>query len=96
MWSVFTWSFNPPVQALLLELAPAGGLVLSLNASAIYLGAGLAGLLGGIVIDAAGVLVLPEVAAVLVLAAIGLVLTLRAQAARARAGSPALEAAAAD
>jgi predicted MFS family arabinose efflux permease len=73
VWSVFTWSFNPPVQNLLLELAPSGGLVLSLNASAIYFGMGLAGVLGGVVIGSVGVLVLPAVGAVL-----GLIVTLRA------------------
>jgi DHA1 family purine base/nucleoside efflux pump-like MFS transporter len=78
VWSVFTWSFNPPVQNLLLDLAPSGGLVLSLNASAIYLGMGLAGLLGGAVIDGAGVLVLPEVAAVLGLVVVVLLVGLRA------------------
>jgi DHA1 family purine base/nucleoside efflux pump-like MFS transporter len=78
VWSVFTWSFNPPVQALLLELAPAGGLVLSLNASAIYLGMGLAGVLGGVVIDTAGVLLLPEVGAALGLVVLVLLLGLRA------------------
>ncbi|TQM38731.1 MFS transporter [Pseudonocardia cypriaca] len=78
VWSVFTWSFNPPVQSLLLELAPAGGLVLSLNASAIYLGMGLAGVLGGAVIDTAGVLALPEVGALLGLVVVGLMFALRA------------------
>jgi predicted MFS family arabinose efflux permease len=77
VWSVFTWSFNPPVQSLLLELAPAGGLVLSLNASAIYFGVGLAGVLGGVVIDTAGVLVLPEVGAALGLVVLVLLLSLR-------------------
>lgn len=78
VWSVFTWSFNPPVQNLLLELAPSGGLVLSLNASAIYFGMGLAGVLGGVVIGSVGVLVLPAVGAVLGLVVIGLIVTLRA------------------
>ena len=85
VWSVFTWSFNPPVQSLLLELAPAGGLVLSLNASAIYLGMGLAGVLGGVVIGTAGVLALPEVGAVLGLVVVGLMLALRAGVRRAPA-----------
>jgi MFS transporter, DHA1 family, purine base/nucleoside efflux pump len=85
VWSVFTWSFNPPVQSLLLELAPSGGLVLSLNASAIYLGMGLAGVLGGIVIDTAGALALPAVGAVLGLACAGLLLALRADTRRAAA-----------
>jgi DHA1 family purine base/nucleoside efflux pump-like MFS transporter len=84
-WSVFTWSFNPPVQNLLLELAPTGGLVLSLNASAIYLGMGLAGVLGGAVIGTVGVLALPELGAVLGLVVVGLVLALRASARRAPA-----------
>jgi MFS transporter, DHA1 family, purine base/nucleoside efflux pump len=78
VWSVFTWSFNPPVQALLLELAPTGGLVLSLNASAIYFGIGLAGVLGGVVIDTIGVLALPVVGAALGVVVIVLMLNLRA------------------
>jgi predicted MFS family arabinose efflux permease len=78
VWSVFTWSFNPPVQNLLLELAPSGGLVLSLNASAIYFGMALAGVLGGAVIGTVGVLALPEVGAVLGLVVIGLMFSLRA------------------
>jgi DHA1 family purine base/nucleoside efflux pump-like MFS transporter len=85
VWSVFTWSFNPPVQSLLLELAPSGGLVLSLNASAIYLGMGIAGMLGGVVIDIAGALALPVVGAVLGLACAGLLLALRAGTRRAAA-----------
>jgi DHA1 family purine base/nucleoside efflux pump-like MFS transporter len=83
VWGVFTWSFTPPVQSLLLELAPAGGQVLSLNASAIYFGVGLAGVLGGVVIDTAGVLVLPEVGAALGLVVLVLLLTLRASVLRA-------------
>jgi MFS transporter, DHA1 family, purine base/nucleoside efflux pump len=79
VWSVFTWSFNPPVQALLLELAPSGGLVLSLNASAIYLGMGLAGVLGGVVIDTAGALALPGVGATLGLVCVVLLLVLRSR-----------------
>jgi DHA1 family purine base/nucleoside efflux pump-like MFS transporter len=74
VWSMFTWSFNPPIQNELLELSPVGGLLLSLNASAIYLGAGLSGLLGGLVISGVGVLVLPVVAAGL--ATTGLILML--------------------
>jgi predicted MFS family arabinose efflux permease len=47
-WSAFTWSFNPPLQSLLLELAPAGGLVLPLNTSAMYFGVALAVLVIGL------------------------------------------------
>jgi MFS transporter, DHA1 family, purine base/nucleoside efflux pump len=77
VWSLFTWSVNPPIQNMLLELGPGSGLLLSLNASAIYLGAGLSGVLGGLVIATAGVTLLPEVGAVLSLLALGLLLALR-------------------
>lgn len=75
-WGTFTWSFNPPLQSLLLDLAP-GGLVLALNASAIYLGAALAGVFGGIVIDTVGVLMLPVFGAALVVVVGLLLLSLR-------------------
>ncbi|MFC5996416.1 MFS transporter [Pseudonocardia hispaniensis] len=77
VWGAITWSVNPPIQSWLIELAPAGsGLLLSLNASAIYLGAGLSGVFGAIVIGTAGVLALPPVAAAL--AVLAVVLLLRA------------------
>lgn len=77
LWSVVTWAFNPPMQHLLIEIGPAGGHLLSLNASAIYLGAGLSGVVGGVVINTLGVLELPLVAAVLGAVSLGLALTLR-------------------
>lgn len=55
-------------------LGPTYPLLLSLNASAIYLGSGLAGLPGGVVVQAFGVLALAPVAAVVGLAALGIVL----------------------
>lgn len=74
VWGLATWSFNPPVQHRLIELAPGhAGLVLSLNASAIYLGVGLSGVVGGAVLASGGPLLLPEVAAALTLAALLLV-----------------------
>lgn len=77
VWAAFTWTFNPPVQNLLLELAPGGGLLLSLNASAIYFGAGLSGVVGGLVISLAGVRLLPVVGTALGVVALLLVLALR-------------------
>ncbi|WP_300007753.1 MFS transporter [Pseudonocardia sp.] len=57
---------NSPIQTRLIELAPqSSALVLSLNASAIYLGAGLAGVVGGIVVDRLGLAALPPVAALI-------------------------------
>lgn len=74
VWGMFTWAFNPPMQNFLIGLSPANSaLVLSLNASAIYLGAGLSGLAGGAVIDLAGVHALPPAGAI---AAVGAVVLL--------------------
>ncbi|KJY26888.1 MFS transporter [Streptomyces katrae] len=56
VWGVSSWGFNPPVQRRLLELSPgAGSLLLALNASALYLGIGLSGVLGGAVLDHVGI-----------------------------------------
>ncbi|MDX6251628.1 MAG: transporter, family, purine base/nucleoside efflux pump [Kribbellaceae bacterium] len=77
VWSLFTWAFNPPIQNLLLELGSGGGLLLALNASAIYLGAGLSAVLGGLVIKLVGVQMLPPIAAVLGVVVLGLLMTLR-------------------
>ncbi|GAA1632024.1 MFS transporter [Kribbella alba] len=77
VWSLFTWAFNPPIQNLLLELGSEGGLLLALNASAIYLGAGLSAVMGGLVIKLVGVQLLPSIAAVLGLVVLGLLVTLR-------------------
>lgn len=77
VWSLFTWAFNPPIQNLLLELGSGGGLLLALNASAIYLGAGLSAVLGGLVIKLVGVQMLPPIAAVLGVVVLGLLVILR-------------------
>lgn len=71
---------SSPIQTRLIELAPASSsLVLSLSASAIYLGAGLSGVVGGLVVDLFGVPALPPVAALLSLGSIGLLLLARRQ-----------------
>ncbi len=78
VWGMFTWSVNPPIQNWLIELAPANsGLLLSLNASAIYLGVGLSGVFGGLVIDTVGITLLPPIAGVLALVAFGLLVHAR-------------------
>ncbi|MEO6087197.1 MAG: MFS transporter [Umezawaea sp.] len=78
VWGLFTWSVNPPIQNWLIELAPANsGLLLSLNASAIYLGVGLSGVFGGLIIDSVGITLLPPIAGVLALAAFGLLVHAR-------------------
>ncbi|MFF0264862.1 MFS transporter [Kribbella sp. NPDC004536] len=74
VWGMLTWAFNPPIQNLLLELG--GGLLISLNASAIYLGAGLSAVVGGLVIQTLGVGYLPMLASVLSLVVLGLVYVL--------------------
>jgi predicted MFS family arabinose efflux permease len=66
LWGMFSWAFNPPVQAMLVEISgPRAGLLVSLNASAIYLGSGIAGGLGGAVIGITGAGMLPYVSAAL-------------------------------
>ncbi|MCS7483880.1 MFS transporter [Umezawaea endophytica] len=78
VWGLFTWSVNPPIQNWLIELAPTNsGLLLSLNASAIYLGVGLSGVFGGLVIDNVGITLLPPIAGVLALVAFGLLVHAR-------------------
>lgn len=80
VWGAVTWAMNPPVQSWLLQLAPspaAGPLLLSANTSALYLGIGLAGVFGGVVIATAGVLALPLIAAAV--GAIGLLLLIAAR-----------------
>lgn len=55
VWGVVGWGTVPPQQHRLVHLAGDGaGIALSLNASALYLGIGLGGLVGGYVVDTAG------------------------------------------
>ena len=85
---VCNWAFSPPLQHRLIELSPAqAGLVLSLNASAIYLGVGLSGVAGGAVLALGGPLALPLTSAVL--AAVATVVILFGW--RTRASTPELE-----
>lgn len=71
LWGMFTWSVNPPIQHWLIELSPVNsGLLLSLNASAIYLGVGLSGVFGGLVINSVGIVALPPVAGVVAVGAL--------------------------
>jgi predicted MFS family arabinose efflux permease len=76
-WGATAWSFNPPLQSILLELSPAGGLLLSLNASAIYFGSGLSGIVGGVVIGLTGPALLPVVGAGLSVVVLLLTVVLR-------------------
>ena len=55
VWSVCAWSFMVPQQARLVDLAPrAQGVLLALNASAIYLGASIGATLGGATLSLGG------------------------------------------
>ncbi|GAA2061017.1 MFS transporter [Streptomyces albiaxialis] len=52
-WSVVGWSFNPPAQGVLMSIAPhAATTALALNISAMYLGTGVGGALGGLILKA--------------------------------------------
>src|SRR5882724_11646062 len=65
VWGMATWSINPPMQNRLVDIAPkSAGLVLAINAAAIYLGVGLSGVAGGLVISFSGTRALGPVAAV--------------------------------
>jgi predicted MFS family arabinose efflux permease len=89
VWGMFTWSVNPPIQNWLIELSPVNsGLLLSLNASAIYLGVGLSGVFGGLVVSQVGLLALAPIAAII--GALALVLLLLASRAPARQNELAL------
>jgi predicted MFS family arabinose efflux permease len=81
VWGAATWSTLPVVQhALLTAASPTiGPVALSLNASAIYLGVGLASAIGGVVLRVAGPLALGPVAAVLCLVALGVVVRARSE-----------------
>jgi predicted MFS family arabinose efflux permease len=64
VWGMANWSINPPMQHRLVDTAPAtAGLVLATNAAAIYLGVGLSGVAGGLVIEFSGTRALGPVAA---------------------------------
>ncbi|WP_084210783.1 MFS transporter [Pseudonocardia acaciae] len=77
VWGATAWAFNPPLQNILLELSPAGGLLLSLNASAIYFGSGVSGVVGGVVLGLSGPTLLPVVGAGLAVVVLLLVVLLR-------------------
>ena len=90
VWSIVTWAFNPPFQSLILDVAgEQGALALSLNASAIYLGAGLSGMVGGLVVSGPGVQFLPLVGAGLAVVGAAVFLTSIRGTARERAPEPA-------
>ncbi|MFG1962971.1 hypothetical protein [Nonomuraea sp. NPDC049028] len=71
---VFSFTVTTPQQHLIMGYAPAGTqpMVASLNQSALYLAVSLSGAAGGIVLDAAGAVLLAPLAAVFVVAAAGL------------------------
>lgn len=86
-WGFCAWGSSPPIQHRLIDLSPDNsGLLLSLNASAIYLGVGLAGAIGGLVISWAGLLRLAPITALFTVAA--LVLLVSAPAQRRAASTP--------
>jgi predicted MFS family arabinose efflux permease len=66
-WALFAWALAPPVQGSILAAAgPASGMTaMALNISGLYLGTGVAGALGGTVIETAGIRYVPVVASVL-------------------------------
>nr|WP_042195876.1 MFS transporter [Kibdelosporangium sp. MJ126-NF4]CEL22282.1 MFS transporter, DHA1 family [Kibdelosporangium sp. MJ126-NF4]CTQ93064.1 MFS transporter, DHA1 family [Kibdelosporangium sp. MJ126-NF4] len=86
LWGLANWSINPPMQTRLVDTAPeSAGLTLALNASAIYLGIGLSGVTGGLVLALSGTVAMGPVAAVIASAALGVfVIASRGQSSLAR------------
>lgn len=75
VWSAFGWSFLAPQQVRLLRLAPdLTGVVLALNAAAIYVGTAMGSALGGVVQSYAGLTWLGVTAGVFAFGALGHVL----------------------
>jgi predicted MFS family arabinose efflux permease len=82
-WGVSNWAFNPPQQQRLLEAAPdAGGLALSLNASALYLGQALGSAVGGYALSAGQLVNLPLFGTLFVAIALAFMLLADARAGR--------------
>ncbi len=51
-WGIAAWALNPPLNSYLIGLAPnAATVLLSLSASVLYLGIGLAAVIGGLVLE---------------------------------------------
>jgi DHA1 family inner membrane transport protein len=74
-WGAGTWMQTPPQQYRLIAFAPqASRVVISLNASAIYVGIGLGGLVGGLVLSSLPAGALPLVGAAVAAAALGVLL----------------------
>ncbi|MFL6128424.1 MAG: MFS transporter [Mycobacteriales bacterium] len=74
-WGAGTWMQAPPQQARLIASAPQlGRLLLALNASAIYVGIGLGGVVGGLAVRGPGVGPLPLVGALIGAAALAALL----------------------
>lgn len=75
VWGLAGWTFTPAQQYRLLALAPAQpGVILSLNASAIYLGIGLGSAVGGVVLHTGSFLLLGLTGGVWMAVALGMLL----------------------
>ncbi|MFG3497074.1 MFS transporter [Streptomyces sp. NPDC047928] len=77
-WSVFAWGLNPPIQGSIMGAAgpQAGMTALALNISGLYLGTGVAGAIGGVIIGLSDVTYVPVAGAVMM--ALSFLLTPRA------------------
>ena len=74
-WGLIGWAFPPAQASRIVKLAPdAAPIVLSLNASALYLGVALGAVVGGVVLQYGGTVDLGIAAALFPLAGLGLLL----------------------
>lgn len=77
VWGGGCWSIYGPVNALLLTTRERAPILLAVNASCIYLGMAVGGLIGGLVIHSSGIAAVPTVAAFAAAGAAVLVLLVR-------------------
>jgi DHA1 family inner membrane transport protein len=86
VWGMAGWAFNPPQQQRFLQLVPeAGGMALSVNASALYMGMALGSVVGGYALGMGQLGNLALIGGLFVAGALGLLLLSNARFARAPA-----------
>lgn len=70
VWSIFAWALNPPMQASTIQAAPEAAMTaVSLNISGLYLGAAVAGAIGGLTLDHLGASAIPLIGVLALVAA---------------------------
>jgi predicted MFS family arabinose efflux permease len=70
IWSIFAWALNPPMQASTIAASPETPMIaVSLNISGLYLGAAVAGALGGLTLERLDAAAIPVVGTIVLVVA---------------------------